>query len=136
DTEPELFWAVRGGGGSFGIVTAIELALLPIAEVYAGAMFWPIERATEVLSAYAAWADALPDEVTTAGRVMQFPPFPVVPEPLRGKAFAIVEAVVIGDEARGAELVAPMRALGPAMDTIGLVPAASITALHMDPPQP
>ncbi len=136
DTEPELFWAVRGGGGSFGIVTAIELALLPIAEVYAGAMFWPIERATEVLTAYAAWADALPDEVSTAGRVMQFPPFPDVPEPLRGKAFAIVEAVVVGDEARGAELVAPMRALEPAMDTVALVPAPSIMALHMDPPQP
>ena len=136
DCEPELFWAVRGGGGSFGIVTAIELALLPIAEVYAGAMFWPIERATEVLTAYAAWADALPDEVTTAGRVMQFPPFPAVPEPLRGKAFAIVEAVVIGDEAHGAELVAPMRALEPAMDTVALVPAPSITTLHMDPPQP
>jgi FAD/FMN-containing dehydrogenase len=136
DTEPELFWAVRGGGGSFGIVTAIELALLPIAEVYAGAMFWPIERATEVLTAYAAWADGLPDEVTTAGRVMQFPPFPDVPEPLRGKAFAIVETVVIGDEAHGAELVAPMRALEPAMDTVALVPAPSITALHMDPRQP
>ena len=117
-------------------MTAIELALLPIAEVYAGAMFWPIERATEVLTAYAAWADALPDEVTTAGRVMQFPPFPAVPEPLRGKAFAIVEAVVIGDEAHGAELVAPMRALEPAMDTVALVPAPSITTLHMDPPQP
>ena len=136
ETEPELFWAIRGGGGSFGIVTAIELALLPIAEVYAGAMFWPIERATEVLTAYAAWADSLPDEVSTAGRVMQFPPFPDVPEPLRGKAFAIVEAVVIADEAHGAELVAPMRALEPAMDTVALVPAPSITALHMDPPHP
>ena len=134
--EPELFWAVRGGGGSFGIVTAIEVALLPITEVYAGVMFWPIERATEVLTAYAAWADALPDEVSTVGRVMQFPPFPEIPEPLRGRAFAMVEAVALVDEARGAELVAPMRALEPAIDTVALVPAPSITTLHMDPPHP
>ncbi|HSL65947.1 MAG TPA: FAD-binding oxidoreductase [Gaiellaceae bacterium] len=134
--EPELFWALRGGGGSFGIVTAIELALLPITEVYAGALFWPMERAPEILRAYTRWADALPDEVTSCGRLMQFPPIPDVPEHLRGRSFVLVEAVVLGDDAAGEAALAPLRALGPELDTAALVPASSITTLHMDPPHP
>src|SRR6185312_14899823 len=57
DNDSELFWAIRGGGGNFGVVTAIEFKLFPIATVYAGMMLWPLERATEVLEAYAAWAE-------------------------------------------------------------------------------
>jgi FAD/FMN-containing dehydrogenase len=134
--EPELFWAVRGGGGSFGVVTAVEIALLPITEVYAGVLFWPVERAPEVLKAYAAWAETVPDEVTSAGRIMQFPPFPGIPEPLRGNTFALVEVAALLDEVEGAALLAPLRELGPAMDTMTLMPAQALTSLHMDPPSP
>jgi FAD/FMN-containing dehydrogenase len=136
DTEPELFWAIRGGGGSFGIVTAIELALLPIHEVYAGVLFWPLERAPEVLKAYAEWAETVPDEVTSCGRLMQFPPLPDVPEPLRGQSFAVVEVAFLGDAIAGDELVRPLRALGPVLDTVALVPAPALTRMHMDPPEP
>ena len=55
DVEPDLFWAMRGGGGNFAIVTAIEFALYPIAEVYAGVLFFPVERASEVLNAWREW---------------------------------------------------------------------------------
>jgi FAD/FMN-containing dehydrogenase len=92
DTEPDLFWAVRGGGCSFGIVTAIEFALYPVAEVYAGILFFPAERAAEVLNAWSAWVEETPEEITSAGRLMQFPPIPDVPEPLRGRSFVMVEA--------------------------------------------
>jgi len=136
NTEPELFWAVRGGGGSFGVVTALEIALLPITEVYAGVLFWPVERAPEVLKAYAAWAETLPDEITSAGRIMQFPPFPSIPEPFRGNTFALVEVAALLDDVEGAALVAPLRELGPVMDTMTLVPAHALTKLHMDPPSP
>jgi FAD/FMN-containing dehydrogenase len=136
DEDPELFFALRGGGGNFGVVTALEIDLYPIAEVYAGVLFFPWERASEVLHAWLDWTRELPDEVTSVGRILQFPPFPQIPEPLRGQKFAIVEAVYVGDEAAGAALLEPLRRLGPAIDTFAMVPPAGIAELHMDPPHP
>ena len=136
DVEPDLFWAMRGGGGNFAIVTAIEFALYPIAEVYAGVLFFPVDRAVEVLNAWREWTADVPDEVTSVGRIMQFPPFPDVPEPLRGNAFALVEATVVGDADEGAALLEPLRALGPVMDTFTMRPVATLQQLHMDPEHP
>ncbi len=134
DHEPDLFWAVRGGGGSFGIVTAIEFALFPVPEVYAGALFFPFERAGEILNAWREWVEGTPVELTSVGRLMQFPPIPMVPEALRGKSFVIVEAAYIGSEEDGAALLQPLRELGPAMDTFGTIPVEDLRHLHMDPP--
>jgi len=136
DHEPELFWALRGGGGNFGVVTALEFDLLEQAEDYAGVLFFPWERADEVLHAWREWLPTTPDELTSVGRIMQFPPFPEVPEPLRGNAFTLVEAVYLGSERDGRELLEPLRALGPALDTFAVVPPAGIAELHMDPPKP
>ena len=113
DNEPELFWALRGGGGNFGVVTAIEFELYPIREVYAGVLFFPFERASEVLHAWHEWTGRAPEEVTSVGRMLQFPPIPEVPEPLRGQTFAVVEAVFLGSEADGRALLEPLRDLGP-----------------------
>jgi UDP-N-acetylenolpyruvoylglucosamine reductase len=135
-TEPDLFWAVRGGGGSFGIVTAIEFALYPVAEVYAGVLFFPFERAAEVLNAWSAWIEDTPEEITSAGRLMQFPPIPDIPEPMRGRSFVLVEAAYLGSEEEGAELLRPLRELGPELDTFATIPAPELRFLHMDPPQP
>jgi FAD/FMN-containing dehydrogenase len=136
DHEPELFWALRGGGGSFGVVTALEFRLYPIPELYAGALFFPWERSGEVLHAWREWVRAVPEEVTSVGRILQFPPFEDVPEPLRGKAFAIVHAYSLGTEAEGIERLAPLRALGPAIDTVRMVPPVELSEMHMDPPDP
>jgi FAD/FMN-containing dehydrogenase len=136
DNEPDLFWAVRGGGGSFGVVTAIEIALFETPELYAGAMFWPVERAGEVLHAWREWTQNLPDTVTSVGRILHFPPVPDIPEHLRGGSFALVEAVFTGPESEGSALVAPLRELGPAMDTFAAVPPTALESLHMDPPKP
>ena len=136
DDEPELFWAVRGGGGSFGVVIAIEFALYPVPEVYAGILFFPFERATEVLSTWREWVESTPDEVASAGRLIQFPPFPEVPEQLRGQSFLIVEAAFIGEEEDGAALLQPLRELGPVMDTFAMIPVEDLRHLHMDPPGP
>jgi FAD/FMN-containing dehydrogenase len=94
DNEPDLFWALRGGGGSFGVVTALEFRLYPLTEVYAGVMFWPVERAAEVLNAWREWTATVPDEMTSVGRILQLPPLPDVPEPLRGRSFARRDLVV------------------------------------------
>jgi FAD/FMN-containing dehydrogenase len=136
ENDAELFWALRGGGGNFGIVTALEVQLYSIPEIYAGVLFFPWERSAEVLHAWNAWTPTVPDEVTSVGRILQFPPLPELPEPLRGQKFVVVEAVYMGDEASGSELLRPLRELGPAMDTFAMVPPVGIAELHMDPPSP
>jgi FAD/FMN-containing dehydrogenase len=79
DSEPELFWAVRGGGGSFAVVNALEFTLHTIAEVYAGALFWPMDRAAEVLHAWRELIADAPRVLTSLGRLMQFPRFQTFP---------------------------------------------------------
>jgi hypothetical protein len=135
-TDPELFWALRGGGGNFAVVTALEFEMLPIAEVHAGAFFFPYERAGEVLEAWRRWTATVPDEVTSIGRMIQLPPLPEMPDFLRGKSFAVIEATFIGPEEGAAELLAPLRELGPEMDTFATIPVPALLELHMDPPGP
>jgi hypothetical protein len=136
DHEPELFWALRGGGGNFGVVTALEFRLFPISELYAGALFFPWERSAEVLHAWRNWIRTVPDEVTSVGRILQFPPIDEVPEPMRGRPFVIVHAYSLGTEAEGIERLAPLRALGPEIDTVRMVPPVELSEMHMDPPDP
>ena len=134
--EPDLFWALRGGGGSFGIVTAIVFNLFPISELYAGVLWYPVDRAAEILKAWRAWTEELPDEMTSVGRILQFPPIPEIPEPVRGQSFVVVEAIWSGKPADGARLVEPLRALGPLMDTVMTIPITELSRLHMDPEGP
>ncbi|MGZ4270987.1 MAG: FAD-binding oxidoreductase [Solirubrobacteraceae bacterium] len=134
--EPDLFWALRGGGGSFGVVTAIELELYEIPEVYAGMLVFGWERSAEVLHAWREWTETVPDEVTSVGRILQVPPLPEIPEVVRGRRLAVVEVIYTGDAQRGDALVAPLRALGAEIDTIHTIPTAELITLHMDPPGP
>jgi FAD/FMN-containing dehydrogenase len=83
DHDPDLFWALRGGGGNFGVVTAIEVGLLPYAEVFSGTTFWPAAEAGAVLQAWSAWTETVPDTVTTSARILRLPPLPEIPEFLR-----------------------------------------------------
>ena len=134
--EADLFWALRGGNGNFGVVTAIEFEVYPVESLYAGAMFFPFERAGEVLHAWAELLPALPDEMMTWAKLLQFPDMPDVPEPMRGQAFTVVFGAFLGDEPEGRELLASVRDLGPAMDTFAVVPPAELGDLAMDPNDP
>jgi hypothetical protein len=137
EREPDLFWALRGGGGNFGVVTALELRLVPVSEVYAGILWWPIERDHEVLHAWAELTrNEVPDELTTVGRYLRFPPLPDIPEPVRGKSFVVVEVIHLGEPEQADELLAPLRALGPVMDTVGPMSTPELSRLHMDPEHP
>ena len=137
DNEPDLFWALRGGGGSFGIVTALELELFPLKQAYAGILWYPIERGSEVLHAWRELTQAEPpEELTTVGRFLQLPPIPAIPEAVRGKSFVVIEAYHVGDPAQADELLEPLRALGPVNDTIQTVPMPALSHIHMDPEQP
>jgi len=136
DQNADLFWALRGGGGSFGVVTALEFALYPITDVHAGVLFFPLERGAEVLRAWRRWVDTAPDEVTSVGRFLQFPPVPALPEHLRGQSFAVIEAVSLLGQDASDELLRPLRELGPQLDTFATIPAHSLDRLHMDPEHP
>jgi FAD/FMN-containing dehydrogenase len=135
DHEPDLFWAVRGGGG-IGVVTALEMRLYPVRELYAGDLFFPIQRAAEVLHAWREWTATVPDEITSIGHLVRLPPLPQLPEPLRGRAFVMVEAAYLGDAGTGTELIEPLSQLGPELDTFAMIPAPALGQLNMDPDQP
>jgi FAD/FMN-containing dehydrogenase len=136
DNDRDLFWALRGGGGSFGVVTAMEIALYPVPELYAGAMFWDWERASEVLHAWREWTEIVPEEVTSSARIMQFPPIPEIPEFLRGRSLVTIDAAILGDRAFGAEIVQKLRDLEPEIDTFDMVPPVALSRLHGDPEEP
>jgi FAD/FMN-containing dehydrogenase len=136
DTNPDVFWAVRGGGGSFGIVTAMEFRLYDIATAYAGLLLWDQAHAEKVLRTWAAWTETAPDCVTTSLRMMNLPPMPELPPFLRGRQLVVVDGAVLAEDERAEEILADLRALDPEMDTFARTPAAGLVRLHMDPEGP
>lgn len=134
--EPDLFWALRGGNGNFGVVTAIEFQVYPVSGLYAGAMFFPADSAQLVLRRWFGLAPRLPDEMMTWTSLMQFPDAPDVPEGLRGKPFTVFHGAYLGDAEGGAALLKPIRDLGPVLDTFDMVPPSALADLAMDPPEP
>lgn len=134
--EPDLFWALRGGNGNFGVVTAIEFEVYPVEELYAGVLFFPFERAREVLDAWSGLVQELPDEMMTWAKLMQFPDVPDVPEAVRGGSFTIIFGAFLGAEADGRALLRRLRDLGPVMDTFAMVPPGALADMAMDPVDP
>jgi FAD/FMN-containing dehydrogenase len=137
ESDPDLFWALRGGGGGYGIVTALHLGLLPLSELYAGLLIFPAEIGAEGIRAYRDWAASLPDEVTSIVRLLRPPPRPDVPEAIRDRLVLTIAAACIGSREEGEKTIAPLRELGePIMDTFAQIPAQQLTSFHMDPAQP
>jgi FAD/FMN-containing dehydrogenase len=136
DSDPDLFWALRGGGGSFGVVTAVEIELLPYPEVFAGAAFWPIADAARVLPEWLAWTREAPGSVTTSMRLLRLPPVPEVPEPLRAVPVLCVDGVAL-EEADGRAMVERLRAVAePMIDGWERLPSAAVLRVHGDPEHP
>ena len=133
DHHPELFWALRGGGGNFGVVTALEFKLFPIASAYAGMLVWDIVDAEKVLRRWAPWAAAAPNEVTTSFRRMNLPPLPDIPAPLRGRSLVVIDGAVLASDEDAPRIIGDLRALRPEIDTFARVPARDLVRLHMDP---
>ncbi|MCC6831875.1 MAG: FAD-binding oxidoreductase [Thermoleophilia bacterium] len=136
EQHADVFWALRGGGGNYGVVTALELELYPLEEVYCGWLVFPWERSAEVLQAWREWTATVPEEVTSVGRILQLPPLEQIPEPLRGRNIVVVEAAILTDEATAVDLLAPLRALGPEMDTFATTGPIGLMRLHQDPEGP
>jgi FAD/FMN-containing dehydrogenase len=134
--DPDLFWALRGGGGNFGVVTAMEFRLYPVSSLYGGWLIWPWEQSHEVMSRWVEWTRETPDEVTSMARIMQLPPIPDVPEMLRGRQIVVVSAAFLGSQEDGAKLLAPLRELRPEIDTFATMEPLGLSYLHGDPETP
>lgn len=135
-TDSDLLWAARGGGGGFGVVTALEFDLVPVSTPYAGMLVWDWTHAHRVLHAWGEWAPGTPDAVTTVARLFQAPDVPWLPSGVRGRRLVVIDGAVVGDPQRSADLLAPLRALRPEIDTFDTVPAASLAQLHLEPAEP
>jgi hypothetical protein len=137
DSDPDLFWALRGGGGAFGVAVGMEFELVPVTALYAGGLWFPADVARRVLHGWRSWAATLPESVTTSVARLNLPPAPELPEPLRGRAVVHVRFAHVGDLGEGERLAAPLRALAPPLlDTLGALPYAALGAIHADPTEP
>ncbi|TCK26673.1 FAD-binding oxidoreductase [Pseudonocardia endophytica] len=137
ERDPDLFWAVRGGKGTVGIVTEIEFELVEQPRFYGGGIFFPGEAAPELLHAWREWAPTLPEDTTTSVALLALPPDPQLPPPLQGRFVTHLRFTHLGSADEGAELIAPMRAVAePIMDLVDEMPYAAVDAVHMDPQSP
>jgi hypothetical protein len=134
--EPELFWAVRGGGGNFGIVTAAEVELVAQPRFYGGGLFFPGVDARGIVSSWLAWTARQPEEMGTSLALIRFPDQPETPESIRGRFMVHVRIAYAGNVQQGERLVRPLRALSPVVDTIADRPYTQIDEVHQDPTQP
>ncbi len=136
-TDPDLFWALRGGGGDFGIVVRAELGLVDAVEMYGGQLLWPVEHAPAVLRAFRDLALVAPRELTVWAHVQHFPPIPEVPEPLRGRSFVNIAAIYLGSRLRAEMLLWPLRDAAPVeIDMLGPVTPATVAAVAAEPDDP
>jgi hypothetical protein len=136
ETDPDLLWALRGGGGNYAIVTAMEMQLISQPTVYAGNLVFPLERAAEVVPAWRDWVLGLPDEATSTIMLIRIPDMPAVPEPLRGQELAIVSTCVATEDDPRDELFSDMRELTPIADTLSQRRPNELADLHNDPVDP
>ncbi|GAA3071574.1 FAD-binding oxidoreductase [Streptosporangium carneum] len=143
--DPELFWALRGGGGGLGVVTAVEIDLFPAFRVVTGAAFWPVAHAGRLMRVWREWTLDAPWEVTTSLRVMNLPPVPGVPPVLASGTVLCVDGAVLGateedvpTARRHADsLLGPLRSVAePLLDTWELTTPSAVLRAHMDPPEP
>jgi hypothetical protein len=136
-SDPDLFWAVRGGQGRFGIVTALEFDLFPVPRFFGGALVFAASAVEQVLRAFATWAPTLPEEVTTSVALLRLPPADQVPPPLRGVVSLALRFGFTGSPGEGEALLAPMRRVAtPVLDSVGPMSYAAVDGIHMDPQDP
>jgi len=136
-TNPELFWALRGGKTGFGVVTDVSIELLDLPTLYGGSLVFDGPQIETALRAWIDYTDTADSTVSTSAAVIRMPDVPMVPEPLRGHTVLSVRFSFPGDTATGEQLAAPLRASAPVyVDLLGEIPASAIGTIHNDPPGP
>jgi hypothetical protein len=120
NSDPDLFWALRGGGkGNFGVITALEFTLFPVKTFYGGGLYFAADHAETVLHAWREWVTGLPPEMSSSAAFIRQPSVPEVPAPLRGTLALYVRFSSVGPKDAAERLLSPVRALAPTvLDTI------------------
>ena len=137
EEHPDLFWAVRGGKGNFGVVTAVETGLVPVTRLYGGGLIFPGAATKDVLGGWLEWTASQPEEMASSSLALRrFPDLPGVPGPVRGRFLVHVRVAYTGSAADGERLLWPLRAMGPVMDSVSDIPYTSIADVHNDPTGP
>ena len=136
-SDPDLFWALRGGGGDFGVVVRMEIALFEAPQMYGGQLLWPVEHAAAVLRAFRDLSTVAPRELSLWAHVMHFPPIPDVPEPLRGQSFVTVASTYIGDAQMAEILLWSLRDSAPvAIDMMRPITPGQLAEVAAEPTEP
>jgi FAD/FMN-containing dehydrogenase len=139
ESDPDLYWALLGGGHNFGVVTELEIGLVPIARLYGGSLAFDggqVDPAA-VLRAYERWTRTVPDSLTSSFAAVPYPDIPAMPPQLRGRYVISVRVAYTGTAAEGQRLVAPLRQIGPVLaDSLREMPYAESHTIHSDPDFP
>lgn len=137
DQYADLFWALRGGKGNFGVVTSMEIDLFDVPRLYGGGLFFRGSAAPQVLNAYRRWVRNIPEEMSSSIALIRFPWQQEIPEELRGRFVVHVRIAYHGSVADGEELVRPLRtAAVPLLDTVADMPYQAVGSIHNDPVEP
>jgi FAD/FMN-containing dehydrogenase len=137
DDHPDLFWALRGGKGGLGVVTSVEVELVPLATLYGGSLTFDADNIEAALHAWAAYLETADPGVTTSAAILRMPDLPFIPELIRGHTLLSVRFTYAGDAATGEKLAAPLRAAAPVyIDELSEIPASAIGLVHNDPADP
>jgi len=137
EEHADLFWGLRGGGGSLAIVTGMEIALYPVTTVFGGSLIYPGALTKEVLLHYREWVKTLPDEFSTSVAIMNYPPIPELPAFLRGQSVVMVRCCYTGPVAAGEALLEPwLTWRAPMANLVHAMPFAEVDTISNDPMDP
>lgn len=135
--NPALFWALRGGKGALGVVTAVEFELLDVARIYGGCLYFDGADAERIVSAWKTWSATLPEQASTSVAVLRLPPLPAVPPPLAGRCTVAVRFAWVGDPSEGERTIDPIRGLAPVVfGGLDVLPFPALGMIHSDPVDP
>lgn len=136
-TESDLFWALRGGKGNFGVVTSMEIALMEVPRLYGGTLIYDGALARPVAQAWREWTASIPRELTSSLALIRYPDAAGLPPELRGRFRVAVRIAYVGPAAVGEPLVAPLRSVGPrVLDSVRDMPYAEVASIYADPTEP
>jgi hypothetical protein len=142
---PDLFWALRGGGGGFGVVTEVTIQLFPVTEIITGAVFWPASAAATVAPLWRRWTESAPIAATTNLRVMNLPPLPGIPPMLTAGPVLVLDGAILVEDPTSAgvsqkmhdDLLEPLlKSATPLLNTWARAHPSTLPMTHMDPREP